>query len=342
MENHPIPQDITGFQFKLIGSMTVKQFAYLAGGVIIAWFLFSSHITFIIRFPLALLSAGLGASFAFVPFEGRPLDTMVMNFIKAFFSPTQYVYQKTGGSLEASVYRIAPVPSQTAAKARPSDEKEKIFTESVSSLYQPRIMVPNDQQTVPIQAPVVGPAPIVDEPETVALEPQKTEPHDTAEKVNVEAVKAVQIKQDGTNVKPQEEVKEFSKEPPAPVAHITQPVVKQIPTSITTTAGIPMTPEVPNLVTGIIKDPRGNPIQYILVEIKDGEGNPVRAFKTNGLGHFASATPLSDGAYTISLEDTRMENKFQTLSFEAKGDIIFPFEIISVDKREELRRELFN
>ncbi|EKD47460.1 MAG: hypothetical protein ACD_66C00049G0001, partial [uncultured bacterium] len=28
MEQHPVPQNVTGFQFKLIGDITLKQFAY--------------------------------------------------------------------------------------------------------------------------------------------------------------------------------------------------------------------------------------------------------------------------------------------------------------------------
>ncbi|KKR71389.1 MAG: hypothetical protein UU15_C0053G0004 [Candidatus Levybacteria bacterium GW2011_GWC2_40_7] len=107
-------------------------------------------------------------------------------------------------------------------------------------------------------------------------------------------------------------------------------------------AGLPETPEVPNIVTGIIKDPRGNPLSNILVEVKDNAGNPVRAFKTNGLGHFASATPLVNGSYTIEFEDPKGANRFDIVSFSVEGSIILPLEIISTDTREELRRELFN
>ncbi len=99
MENHPIPQDITGFEFKLIGDMTLKQFAYLAAGVITAWIIYSLPLWVYIKIPLAVAFAALGAAFAFLPIEGRPLDVMIKNFIKAAFSPTQYVYQKTGGKL---------------------------------------------------------------------------------------------------------------------------------------------------------------------------------------------------------------------------------------------------
>jgi hypothetical protein len=99
MENHPIPQDITGFQFKLIGDMTVKQFAYIAGGAIIAWVTYILPLPFLIKVPLAIIFGAIGAGFAFVPVQGRPMDVMIANFFKAVFNPTQYIYQKQGANL---------------------------------------------------------------------------------------------------------------------------------------------------------------------------------------------------------------------------------------------------
>ena len=106
--------------------------------------------------------------------------------------------------------------------------------------------------------------------------------------------------------------------------------------------GLPIASQEPNLITGIVKDPRGNPLPNILVEVKDPEDNPVRAFKTNGLGQFAAATSLTNGKYIIAFEDPKGQNKFDTVEIEATGTPIMPLEIISVDPREELRRELFN
>ena len=111
---------------------------------------------------------------------------------------------------------------------------------------------------------------------------------------------------------------------------------------MTKSVGLPSTPEFPNVISGIVKDPRGNPLANILVEVKDPQGNAVRAFKTNALGQFASATALSNGEYIVDFEDPRGQNKFDSISFKAIGEIILPIEVISVDTREELRRSLFN
>src|SRR3990167_10467552 len=98
-ENHPIPQDITGFQFKLIGDMTLKQFAYLAAGAIFAWITYLLPLFLLIKLPIVVFFLSFGVALAFVPVDGRPLDTMIAYFFKALFSPTQYKYQKQGASL---------------------------------------------------------------------------------------------------------------------------------------------------------------------------------------------------------------------------------------------------
>ena len=92
---------------------------------------------------------------------------------------------------------------------------------------------------------------------------------------------------------------------------------------------------------GIVKDPRGNVLPGILVEVKDADDSPVRAFRTNGLGQFSAATALQNGTYTILFEDPKKQHKFDIIELEVKGAFIQPIEIISHDAREELRQSLF-
>ena len=106
-------------------------------------------------------------------------------------------------------------------------------------------------------------------------------------------------------------------------------------------AGFPDVPDTPNVVMGIVKDPRGRVLPTVLVGIIDQQQVPVRAFKTNALGQFAAATTLADGTYTVLLEDPRKTNEFEQLSITLDGNIFQPLEIISMDQREKLRRELF-
>lgn len=95
MEQHPVPQNITSFEFRLIGDMTPKQFGFLAGGAILAYIIWQLPIPGFIKTPIAFLIAFLGFAFAFLPYEDRPLHRWLAAFLKSIYSPTQYVFRKT-------------------------------------------------------------------------------------------------------------------------------------------------------------------------------------------------------------------------------------------------------
>ncbi len=94
MKEHPIPQDITGYKFHLIGNMTLKQFAEIMAGSILALITFKSGLPNLIRLPFAFIFATLGVMAAFVPIEERPLDHWITTFIKVMFKPTKFYWKK--------------------------------------------------------------------------------------------------------------------------------------------------------------------------------------------------------------------------------------------------------
>lgn len=94
MQEHPIPQDITGYRFHIIGSMTIKQFGEVFLGVIVGVVLYSTNLPALIKFPLILLSVGIGAAMAFVPIEERPLDHWIFTFFKVLYRPTKYFWRR--------------------------------------------------------------------------------------------------------------------------------------------------------------------------------------------------------------------------------------------------------
>src|SRR3989304_9484129 len=95
MEQHPIPQNVTNFQFRLVGDMTIKQFGSLAGGAILAFITYKLPLPFFFTWPLALMFALGGFGFAFLPIEERPMDVWVMSFIKSIYNPTQFIWQRS-------------------------------------------------------------------------------------------------------------------------------------------------------------------------------------------------------------------------------------------------------
>lgn len=419
MENHPIPQDVTGFQFKLIGEMTIRQFAYLGVGVVVAWIFLSIPLPVAVRIPASLFFAAAGFAFAFLPIDGRPLDTMIVNFLKALTSPDQFIYKKVGGALFRFPH-VQPAAAKTASptitrsqleamlyklstKSHPEnqyDRKEESFLESVATLLQTSSVTTTAQKPPPPPPkPQLQPHPVsvtqsfVEHVVIKQPAPQETMTDlEKKAKEVAEELKEAKAKSDLAKAKEAAphtvpETKEAHEKVAALDAQLAQlqsqkeqlekeliflheqmavqkqnvfvPIqaqqpaaqpkplqatkrVRLIPKNMEKGAGVPFMPDVPNLIVGIIKDPRGNVLPNILVEIKDNDGNPVRAFKTNGVGQFASATSLQNGVYTILFEDPKSEQQFEATQIEAKGEILQPLEVISQDQRELLRQSLFN
>ena len=114
IEQHPIPQDVAGYKFRLIGDMTLKQFIWLAGGIILGLFIYQLPLPFFFKYPLAAIAVGLGAGIAFVPIEGRAMDKWLIAFIKSIYSPTQYVWSKQSEDREiSSVLAVKPTTPPT-------------------------------------------------------------------------------------------------------------------------------------------------------------------------------------------------------------------------------------
>lgn len=94
MEQHPIPRQITSFEFKLIGFMTLKQFLYLVIAAPIAYIVYMLFPIPLINILLGIMVMIGGVAFAFVPINDRPLDVWVKNFWRRLNSPTQFFYHK--------------------------------------------------------------------------------------------------------------------------------------------------------------------------------------------------------------------------------------------------------
>jgi len=93
-QGHPIPRQITTFEFKLIGFLTLRQFIYLV------IFIPTGYLTYLL-FPIPFLNilvgilvGAIGPILAFVPINDRPFELWIRNLIKRLTSPTQYFYKK--------------------------------------------------------------------------------------------------------------------------------------------------------------------------------------------------------------------------------------------------------
>lgn len=415
MENHPIPQDVTGFQFKLIGNMTVKQFAYVAVGVVLSIIAYYSPFLFILKLPFIILFSGVGIALAFLPLDGRPLDVMLSQFLRALVLPNQYIYAKEGVDLSFSfpihtvqkhaketpkandVRRkraLAHMLSRKSHAGSNLDDKESSFLTSLFSSTPGASSAPSEGQeagssSTGMSGPsVVIPITPIAYPEQKKQADEKQPDHDPekieqilreeAEKAK-KAMQEAEMLQESQNAptevtnqaherflilqKQLDEITAQQKAVEEEIKHMqearnVQPVqetytpqvdsdvndehVKKISPLTAKAKGILHAPDTPNVIVGVVQDPRGNMLSHILVEIRDQDGSPVRAFKTNELGQFASATPLSSGTYTMVFEDPQGKQQFDTIELVCSGHILQPMEVVSHDEREELRRALFS
>jgi len=412
MENHPIPQDVTGFKFKLIGSITLKEFLYVLGGGILAIivFILPPSVSYFIKIPLMTIFSGVGAAFAFVPIEGRPMDKMLYNFIKTVPSENEYIYHKKGVNLSSFEF-FKPVvtphtdvqaqtPSATAKRSQfysqlkrsyKADQDELAALQQVRSYFDDSSVKPTpttqpQEEKNPSVAVVRPPHEIEDQRDAAPVFPVQDVPqslHRTAEKVDTALNESLHpliqtppgkdthpdsapvIVNQNTTVKlsPEEIARQKmstganatsispSQTLPAqgeefqfrqqPVAQTAQPAQPLPPQQAKIAAGFPSLPDKPNILLGIVKDPRGKVLQNILVEVIDKNGLSVRAFKTNALGQFASATTLANGNYTVLFNDPQGKHDFSKVTVTLDGSIFQPLEVISIDAREKLRQELF-
>ncbi|MBI2596670.1 PrgI family protein [Candidatus Daviesbacteria bacterium] len=330
MEPHAIPQNVTSFQFHLVGDMTLRQFLYLATGAGIAYFIFIflSPVYPLIAWPLILISASLGAAFAFMPIASRPLDYWLGAFLKAIYQPTKRVWQKNNkdykndplfnsrlvtylSSLELASQQInkpAGIPAslpttaelgKTVDLARQAQNLQLKILQTertlnqIKSKSQQAAVIPTDYSNQ-VNKIIADLQTLVSQASQVRNQLDtvtKAEPMKTAP-----AVKAI----------PAAELKEQ-------VKVVTPSKIKQTQMALTT---------FPNVINGVVTDNTGNYLEGGIAVIYDKEGLPVRALKTNKLGQFTGSTPLPNGSYRLTLEKDNLT--FDTLQIELNGEVLPP------------------
>lgn len=297
IQQHPLPQDITSYRFRLIGDMTLKQFASLGICIILAIISYSFPLPFFFKYPLVFVFLLMGVGMAFVPVQGRSLDVWLIAFIKSIYSPTQYVWKKT------------PEHAQTDETAVPSQENNISTTPPVSN---PRIQV---IEKPPIITTVSTPPSVTSQSVPPAPESQPTPP----------TTQSVTPPPSTTPIaEPTPEPAVTPATPPIPEPQPVAPAPQPQSTAPTVNLPIPFTPTTPNTLVGLTLTPSGNILDGVLVEIKK-DNLTLRATKSNKLGQFMFARPLESGLYQILAEKENAQ--FVPYSLELTGDIVKPLKI---------------
>lgn len=505
MDQHPIPQHIASFEFKLFGNLTPRQFVTLLIPGALAVAIYFSALPVIIRLPLTVI-IGLFAFFiALVPINGRPFDKWAVAFIKAILTPTQRIWIKepkipeflsivitqpaadekipesvtvqsrerlraylrslpktnqtpldlreqialerlgmdtvktaegnlppaiswlpaqtsfpqaglmatasvpaiqpliqgeyTGKikeslpSLEQPIPKVAAIP-KIALHAKPftlSGLEKKLKEQTIQKPFEPVELVKfpltnlasetnySIDQIISIQTPNRGIKffPAVGQVRVRKLHFAPPEGFDLS-KLPIRGEKRFEVSdalkkrfifdesppvvlpsqaqpiiQAAPQTKVQEPTQTVSKTPhpiPKPVTSLKHPknvsfktskTEEILPAKISVTGQkskdvplptaalnkakiIPLT-DVPNVLSGQVTDPNGTPIEKAIIIVRDQNGIPLRALKTNKLGQFLSATPLQNGTFTIEVESELANFKPQAINLE--GTVLSPLEI---------------
>lgn len=392
MEQHPVPRNISSFQFHLIGDLTLRQFTYLAAGAGIGYLIFkTAPFPSIITISAAFISGFIGAAFAFLPIQERPLDKWLLAFIKSVFSPTQYLWQKDGLAPEILTrpvtVHIKVTPPQHALNHKEANEKlkaylatlpvplhesintaEKRYIEKTLALFhtsqavtiptmpalQPSSPVSSFTPATPIiPTPVESPLPKTTAPPpptiketTASIQPSlQSTPQPSAIQNELAKLAAEKEALKKELLKLQQQLSQNMS--PQIVKPASSPDVKKEPTiktfspkSALSELGMMNLSQAPNLISGVIKDPQRKVLPNIILTIKDKNGLPVRALKTNKLGQFSTATILPNGTYLLEIEDTLKRFVFDIAEIALSGKVFLPIEIIAKGEKELMREKL--
>lgn len=334
MDNlHPIPQNVTSFQFKLIGDMTLKQFAYLAAGSVIAYllFVFLAHDYPIITWPLIVISVLLGAAFAFLPIGSRPLDHWLKAFLKAVYSPTKRTWGKNNKTFkENSLFESRLVMYLSGVPLGPAGPHIGGLETPVNKPVEPLPTKEELKQTVDLareaqqlQMKIIQTERTLSQIKSQSQQPTPI-PVDYSHQVNKAVTDLQNLVDQSSTIKQQIKMVQEPKTEtliPAPAQPVLREKIEVVipPKSPQTTIALTT---FPNVINGIVKDKQNDYLDAVVAVIYDKEGLPVRALKTNKLGQFTGSTPLPNGTYTLELEKDNFT--FDVLQIDLTGGVLPP------------------
>ena len=327
---HPIPQNVTSFQFHLVGDMTLKQFIYLAIGAGTAYllFVFLTPIYPLLAWPLLIISTCLGVAFAFLPIASRPLDYWMGAYFRAIYSPTKRVWKKNGKEFKSEptfnnrlMTYFTSLQSKPSINIAPLPPIPQIIPKSPPVLPSSELPSKDElaktvdlaRQAQNLQFKIIQSERAISQ---IKSNPQTGDINQVMTNLNTFVSQASEVRQQLDQVGGKPEIQPIATR----VKVVIPPKLKQTQLALTT---------FPNVINGIIKDkpslPDGNlgaSLEGVVAVIYDKEGLPVRALKTNKLGQFSGSTPLPNGTYTLELEKDGFS--FDVLQIELSGEVLSP------------------
>ncbi len=345
MEQHPVPQQISSYQFHLVGDMTLKQFLQLAGGVVVGIVFYATGLPSIIKWPLILISVAIGAAMAFIPFEERPLEQWFVAFFRSIYSPTVFVWSHQAGTAKIFQDEMVGGEVMEAKSTGPKipflsnlEDSENRFLSKISSFFAPSPASTPAPQVQTQQAYV--PVPQVQSVAPTSQPAFQTSPFGGVPTEGTQAFRPAGDLGGMQQMKPKLVIEEKVTTPgiTPDIAPLRQTITTQpsmdVPRADFSTQAAPVAPPtIPNTIVGQVIDPDGKIVEGAILEIRDTLGRPVRALKTNKAGHFLIVTPLMEGRYELITEKDGL--LFDSMAFEAQGTIISPIAVKAKGRQVE-------
>lgn len=328
MEQHPIPQNISSYQFRLVGDMTLKQFFELAGGVLVGLLIYATPLMGIIKWPFIILSVIMGVLLAFVPLGERPLEQWIFAFFRTIYSPTIFNWKKTN-DVQKYFADETPASNIQGTDTNTQDVALKNYLNSAKQLSSPLAKLESAEQGFlsvinGLFASIKTPLPAQQNAPTPPVTAVPVQPH----KLEVPVTQSVKIE-------PPQSSHLVVEEKAQPITQTTTIQTQQVNPTIagdeivstksaifSIDAAPPNPPMNPNVIVGQVVDENRKIIEGAIIEIRDEYGRPIRALRSNKLGHFMAITPLDNGKYSIVSEKDGYQ--FVSVNFEAEGKIIPP------------------
>lgn len=152
MDKHAIPQNIMEVEFKLFGSLTIRQFVSLAGGITGAVIIYFIGLPIFVSWPLMLFSVILGMSMSFVTINGQSFGRWFTNFVLALFTSQRYIWRRTprtpkslkakfkvqedkGKRIRKKEFGSAPIAEIVAQRSIELDEDEKVALSRIDKYF---------------------------------------------------------------------------------------------------------------------------------------------------------------------------------------------------------------
>ncbi len=365
MREHPLPQDVTGYQFHIVGNMTLKQFVEIGVGCVIGFFIYTTNLLPFIKWPLIGVTVAMGAFAAFIPFEERPFDHWIITFFKVIYKPTKFFWKRKPKIPDYFLYESKDLP-QLPVEVDLTPARRQRIHDFITSINQATPeQDPYEEYVQQRAGEIISSFAFITAQQTqIVKRTQKPTltvrvrdlmPEEKEESVNAinpvgrmtgmskKALAASQVAANIAiptieNVGVQRTSNVGLNETETNVAGVSSGAAYIEPTKQTakldekitqtifnTDLPFPSTPTQPNKPVGMVLGPNNELLAGAIVEITTTDGVVVRAVKSNSLGQFFITTPLQNGNYIMRVEKDGFNFDQQQLNLN--NQILKPIEV---------------